>query len=81
MKLPHISRCKETTVLYDLCFCLIYTTDEAPNMDETIRQANIDLQAENRNLQALNTSLHKKYHTISLKVSYFEFWRTLVKLN
>lgn len=37
-------------------------------MDEVIRQANIEIQAENRNLQALNTSLHKKYHTISLKV-------------
>lgn len=37
-------------------------------MDETIRQANIEVQAENRNLQALNTSLHEKYHNISLKV-------------
>jgi E3 ubiquitin-protein ligase BRE1 len=37
-------------------------------MDETIRQANIEIQGENRNLQALNTSLHEKYHTISLKV-------------
>ncbi|XP_046998497.1 E3 ubiquitin-protein ligase Bre1 isoform X2 [Schistocerca americana] len=42
---------------------------EAPNMDETIRQANIEIQAENRNLQALNTSLHEKYHTISLKMA------------
>lgn len=43
--------------------------DEAPNMDETIRQANIEIQAENRNLQALNTQLHKKYHSISLKMA------------
>ncbi|KAF6204281.1 hypothetical protein GE061_002621 [Apolygus lucorum] len=43
--------------------------EEAPVMDEVIRQANIEIQAENRNLQALNTSLHKKYHTISLKMS------------
>ncbi|KAK3911086.1 E3 ubiquitin-protein ligase Bre1 [Frankliniella fusca] len=43
--------------------------DEAPNMDETIRQANIEVQAENRNLQSLNTSLHEKYHTISLKLA------------
>ncbi|KAK6625311.1 E3 ubiquitin-protein ligase bre1 [Polyplax serrata] len=42
---------------------------EKPNMDETIRQANIDLQAENRNLHTLNTSLHEKYHTMSLKMS------------
>ena len=47
----------------------IVCTDEAPNMDETIRQANIEIQAENRNLQALNTQLHKKYHSISLKVT------------
>ncbi|KAG8282565.1 E3 ubiquitin-protein ligase BRE1A [Homalodisca vitripennis] len=43
--------------------------DEAPNVDEVIRQANIETQAENRNLLALNTSLHKKYHTISLKMA------------
>ncbi|XP_022207571.2 E3 ubiquitin-protein ligase Bre1 [Nilaparvata lugens] len=43
--------------------------DEAPKMDETIRQANIEIQAENRNLQALNTQLHKKYHSISLKMA------------
>jgi hypothetical protein len=48
--------------------CWISLVDEAPNMDETIRQANIEIQGENRNLQALNTSLHEKYHTISLKV-------------
>lgn len=38
-------------------------------MDETVRQANIEIQAENRNLQALNTQLHEKYHTINLKMS------------
>ncbi|KAG8231273.1 hypothetical protein J437_LFUL011127, partial [Ladona fulva] len=43
--------------------------DEVPNMDETIRQVNIELQGENRNLQALNTALHEKYHTISLKMA------------
>ncbi|KAK6625307.1 E3 ubiquitin-protein ligase bre1 [Polyplax serrata] len=42
---------------------------EKPNMDETIRQVNVDLQAENRNLHTLNTSLHEKYHTMSLKMS------------
>jgi E3 ubiquitin-protein ligase BRE1 len=41
-------------------------------MDETIRQANIEMQGENRNLQALNTTLHEKYHTISLKVHVLE---------
>ncbi|CAH1713666.1 hypothetical protein AGLY_000085 [Aphis glycines] len=43
--------------------------DEAPSMDETIRQANSELQAENQKLQTLNTSLHKKYHTMSLKLA------------
>ncbi|KAG5879910.1 hypothetical protein JTB14_018452 [Gonioctena quinquepunctata] len=42
---------------------------EAPSVDEAIRETNIQLQAENRNLQALHTSLHEKYHTNSLKVS------------
>ncbi|KAF5279193.1 hypothetical protein FQR65_LT03440 [Abscondita terminalis] len=42
---------------------------DAPTIDELIRNANIELQAENRNLQGLNTSLHEKYHTISLKMS------------
>lgn len=40
-------------------------------MDETIRQANCELQTENQKLQSLNTSLHKKYHTMSLKVKLF----------
>ncbi|KAJ8980917.1 hypothetical protein NQ317_011558, partial [Molorchus minor] len=42
---------------------------DAPSVDEVIRQTNIQLQAENRNLQALHTSLHEKYHTNSLKVA------------
>lgn len=43
--------------------------DEAPSMDETVRQANSELQTENQKLQSLNTSLHKKYHTMSLKLA------------
>ncbi|XP_030757595.1 E3 ubiquitin-protein ligase Bre1-like [Sitophilus oryzae] len=42
---------------------------DAPSVDEAIRQTNIQLQAENRNLQALHTTLHEKYHTNSLKVA------------
>ncbi|KAL3268410.1 hypothetical protein HHI36_007525 [Cryptolaemus montrouzieri] len=42
---------------------------DAPSVDEVIRQTNIELQAENRNLQALHTSLHEKYHLNSLKVT------------
>ncbi|XP_050314367.1 E3 ubiquitin-protein ligase Bre1 isoform X2 [Anthonomus grandis grandis] len=44
----------------------------APSVDEAIRQTNIELQAENRNLQALHTSLHEKYHTNSLKVAEYQ---------
>ncbi|CAH1101653.1 unnamed protein product [Psylliodes chrysocephalus] len=42
---------------------------DALTIDEAIRQTNIQLQAENRNLQALHTTLHEKYHSLSLKVS------------
>lgn len=49
--------------------CCDFSEEAAPNMDESIRQANIEIQAENRNLQALNTQLHEKYHTINLKMS------------
>ena len=40
-----------------------------PDVEETLRQSQIEIMAENRNLQNLNTSLHEKYHTISLKIS------------
>lgn len=39
-----------------------------PEIDETLRQSQIEIMAENKNLQSLNTSLHEKYHTISLKM-------------
>ncbi|XP_063921652.1 E3 ubiquitin-protein ligase Bre1 isoform X1 [Zophobas morio] len=42
---------------------------DAPSVDEVICQTNVQLQAENRNLQALHTSLHEKYHLNSLKVA------------
>ncbi|CAH0554919.1 unnamed protein product [Brassicogethes aeneus] len=42
---------------------------DAPPVDEVIRQTNVQLQAENRNLQALHTTLHEKFHTNSLKVA------------
>ncbi|XP_051167926.1 E3 ubiquitin-protein ligase Bre1 isoform X2 [Leptopilina boulardi] len=43
--------------------------EEAPNIDEVVRNANTEIQTENRNLQAINLQLHEKYHTISLKMS------------
>ncbi|XP_014206053.1 E3 ubiquitin-protein ligase Bre1 isoform X2 [Copidosoma floridanum] len=43
--------------------------EEAPNIDEVVKKANVEIQMENRNLQALNLQLHEKYHTISLKMS------------
>ena len=39
-----------------------------PDIDQTLRQSQIEIMAENKNLQSLNTSLHEKYHTISLKL-------------
>lgn len=39
-----------------------------PEIDETLRQSQIEIMVENKNLQSLNTSLHEKYHTISLKM-------------
>ncbi|XP_056644627.1 E3 ubiquitin-protein ligase Bre1 isoform X2 [Diorhabda carinulata] len=49
---------------------------DAPSVDEAIRQTNIQLQSENRNLQALHTTLHEKYHTLSLKISELQDTRT-----
>lgn len=43
--------------------------NEAPNIDDTVRKANFEIQAENRNLQSINIQLHEKYHTMSLKMS------------
>lgn len=42
---------------------------DAPSVEDVTRQANIQLQGENRNLQALNTGLHEKYHTCNLKMA------------
>nr|CAI5868352.1 unnamed protein product [Callosobruchus analis] len=42
---------------------------DAPALDEAIKETNIQLQAENHNLQALHTSLHEKYHLNSLKLA------------
>lgn len=44
--------------------------EEAPNIDDVVRKANVEIQQENRNLQAINIQLHEKYHTISLKVEH-----------
>lgn len=43
--------------------------EEAPCVDEVIRQQVVELQAENRNLQGLHTSLHERHHLSSLKVA------------
>lgn len=39
-----------------------------PDIERTLKDTQIEIMAENRNLQSLNTSLHEKYHTISLKL-------------
>lgn len=38
-----------------------------PDLDEAVRQANVELQMENKNLHTLVTSLHEKNHLLSLK--------------
>ncbi|GAB0096884.1 E3 ubiquitin protein ligase [Sergentomyia squamirostris] len=45
--------------------------DETPslNIEETLRESQVAIMEENRQLQNFNTSLHEKYHTISLKMS------------
>jgi len=43
-------------------------TDEQISIDNLIREKNIELEQENQKIQALNTSLHEKYHSMSLKV-------------
>lgn len=47
-------------------------TDKTTNIDEVVRKANVEIQVENRNLQAINVQLHEKYHTMSLKVCIIE---------
>lgn len=42
--------------------------EAVPEIEEALRQSQIEIMAENKNLQCLNTSLHEKYHTISLKL-------------
>lgn len=39
------------------------------SIDEILKKNYIDIMQENRNLQNLNTTLHEKYHTITLKIS------------
>lgn len=59
--------------IYLLLIVIIYeisiASEDVPSVDEVIRQQNIQLQAENRNLQAMHTSLHEKYHSNCLKVA------------
>lgn len=43
-----------------------------PNIEETLKQTHIEIMNENRNLQNLNTSLHEKFHTMSLKMKEYQ---------
>ena len=40
-----------------------------PPIDESVRELNLQLQMENKNLHAQNLSLHEKHHLMSLKVA------------
>lgn len=39
-----------------------------PDLEESVRELNTELQQENKNLQSQNLSLHEKHHIMSLKV-------------
>ncbi|CAL8081685.1 unnamed protein product [Orchesella dallaii] len=41
---------------------------QTASLDDAIKDTNIELETENRRIQALNTSLHEKYHAMSLKM-------------
>lgn len=40
-----------------------------PTLDEVVREANIQIQEENKTLTEQNTKMHAQYHSISLKVN------------
>lgn len=48
----------------------IFTTNtiQLPEIENMLKKSQIEIMTENKNLQNLNTSLHEKYHTISLKL-------------
>lgn len=48
------------------------TTHDIPAIEENLRQSQVELITENRNLQNLNTSLHEKFHTMSLKTKEYQ---------
>ncbi|KAH8398865.1 hypothetical protein KR222_009349 [Zaprionus bogoriensis] len=41
-------------------------------LDETLKRTHIEIMKENHNLQNLNTSLHEKFHTMSLKMKEYQ---------
>merc|ERR1711874_171254 len=43
-----------------------------PELEESVRELNTELQQENKNLQSQNLSLHEKHHIMSLKVKELE---------
>lgn len=43
--------------------------EDIPSLDEAVRQANVELQNENKNLHLLVTGLHEKHHQMNLKFS------------
>lgn len=47
-------------------------THDIPAIEENLRQSQVELMTENRNLQNLNTSLHEKFHTMSLKTKEYQ---------
>lgn len=48
------------------------STHDIPAIEENLRHSQVELITENRNLQNLNTSLHEKFHTMSLKTKEYQ---------
>ena len=47
---------------------MFFSVEDMPSLDEAVRQANVELQNENKNLHLLVTGLHEKHHQMNLKV-------------
>lgn len=47
-------------------------TNSSHSIDEELKKVHIEIMTENQNLQNLNTSLHEKFHTMSLKMKEYQ---------
>lgn len=71
-EIPATSASSATSETGDESQTDLNTANNIPNIDETLKQTHIEIMTENRNLQKLNTSLHEKFHTMSLKMKEYQ---------